>query len=125
MSASRPRDLAERLFDFACDVVTYCRELSKEPGVVRQISWQLSDAATSSAANYEEAKAAYSRRDFAARNSVVLKELRESKLWIRIVIRCRLGPPIEATRLLGEAGELCAIFTSSMKKLHPVQKPQP
>jgi len=26
--------------------VPYCRELSKEPGVVRQIAWQLSDAAT-------------------------------------------------------------------------------
>jgi four helix bundle protein len=121
MSDNRPRDLAERLFDFACDVVTYCRELSKEPGTVRHIAWQLSDSGTSAAANYEEAKAAYSRRDFAARNSVVLKDLRESKLWIRIVIRCRLGPPVEAERLLGEAGELCAIFTSSMKKLPPVQ----
>jgi len=79
--------------------VPYCRELSKEPGVVRQIAWQLSDAATSAAANDQEAKAAYSRREFAAKNSTVLKELRESKLWLR---------------------KLCAIFTSSMKKLHPV-----
>jgi four helix bundle protein len=89
-----PRDLAERLFDFACEVVTYCRELSKEPGTVRHIALQLSDAGTSAAANYEEAKAAYSRREFAAKNSVVLKELRE----------------------------LCAIFTTSMKKLHPVER---
>jgi hypothetical protein len=56
MSISPPRDLAERLFDFACDVVTYSRELSKESGVVRNIAWQLSDAATSAAANYQEAK---------------------------------------------------------------------
>jgi hypothetical protein len=59
VSQTPPRDLAERLFDFACDVVPYCRELSKEPGVVRQIAWQLSDAATSAAANDQEAKAAY------------------------------------------------------------------
>jgi hypothetical protein len=45
-----PRDLGERRFVFACDVVNYCRELSKEPGVVRNIAWQLSDAATSAAA---------------------------------------------------------------------------
>src|SRR5262245_54956641 len=120
MSENHPYDLAERLFDFACDVVTYCRELSKEPGVVRHIAWQLSDAGTSAAANYEEAKAAYSRRDFAAKNSVVLKELRESKLWLRIVIKCRLGPLSEAERLEDEADQLCAIFTSSMKKLHPI-----
>jgi four helix bundle protein len=102
--------------------VTYCRELSKEPGTVRQIAWQLSDAGTSAAANYEEAKAAYSRRDFAAKNSVVLKELRESKLWLRVIVRCRLGPPASAQSLLGEAAQLCAIFTSSMKKLHPVER---
>jgi len=99
------RDLAERLFDFACDVVPYCRELSKEPGVVRHIAWQLSDSATSAAANYQEAKAAYSRREFAAKNSTVLKELRESKLWLRIIIRCQLGPSAESQRLLNEADE--------------------
>ena len=120
MPESPPRDLAERLFEFACDVVPYCCELSKEPGVVRRIAWQLSASATSAAANYQEAKAAYSRREFAAKNSTVLKELRESKLWLRIIIRCRLAPPAESERLLNEVDELCAIFTSSMKKLHPI-----
>jgi four helix bundle protein len=120
MSKTPPRDLAERLFEFACDVVPYCCELSKEPGVVRRIAWQLSASATSAAANYQEAKAAYSRREFAAKNSTVLKELRESKLWLRIVIRCRLGPLGVSDRLLNEADQLCAIFTSSMKRLHPV-----
>jgi four helix bundle protein len=120
MPEKPPRDLAERLFEFACDVVPYCRELSKEPGVVRHIAWQLSDSASSAAANYQEARAAYSRREFAAKNSIVLKELRESKLWLRIIIRCRLGPPAESQRLLNEVGQLCAIFTSSMKKPHPV-----
>jgi len=120
MPEKSPRDLAERLFDFACDVVSYCRRLSEEPGMVRHIAWQLSDSATSAAANYQEAKAAYSRREFAAKNSTVLKELRESKLWLRIVIRCRLGPPAESQRFLNEVDELCAIFTSSMKKLHPI-----
>jgi four helix bundle protein len=121
VTESPSRDLAERLFDFACDVVTYCRELSKEPGVVRHLAWQLSDAGTSAAANYQEAKAAYSRRDFAARNTIVLKELRESKLWIRIVVRCQLGSLAGAQRIENEADQLCAIFTSSMKKLHPVE----
>jgi four helix bundle protein len=73
-------------------------------------------------ANYEEAKAAYSRRDFAAKNSVVLKELRESKLWLRVIVRCGLGSLAGAQRLLREADELCAIFTTSMKKLHPVER---
>jgi len=122
MAGIPPRDLAERTFTFACDVVTYCRELSKEPGVVRHIAWQLAEAATSVAANYQEAKAAYSRREFAAKTSVSLKEVRESDMWLRVVITCELGPREASTRLQRESNELVAIFTASMRKLKPVRR---
>ena len=120
MPQGPPRDLGERSFNFACDVVKYCRELSKEPGVVRNIAWQLADAATSAAANYQEAKAAYSRKEFALKTSVSLKELRESDLWLRVVLTCELGPPETPTRLQKESNELVAIFTASMRKLRPI-----
>jgi four helix bundle protein len=120
--AMPPEDLGERTFRFACDAVQYCRELSKEPGVVRNVAWQLAEAATSAAANYQEAKAAYSRREFAANNGIVLKELRESKLWLRVVVTCELGQLDTPRRLLAEADELVAMFTTSMKRLHPVGK---
>jgi four helix bundle protein len=120
MTPTSTNDLGERTFRFACDIVKYCRELSKEPGVVRNIAWQLSDAATSAAANYQEAKGAYSRREFAAKNGIVLKELRESKLWLRVIVSCELGPLSEPKRLLQEADELVAIFTTGMKRLNPV-----
>ncbi len=79
MPAQHPKDLRQRVFEFARDVVVFARDLSKEPGVVRNISWQLASAATSSGANLEEAKSAYSRRDFAAKNAVSLKEMREAR----------------------------------------------
>jgi four helix bundle protein len=120
MSTAPLRDLGERTFHFACETVTYCRELSKESGVVRNIAWQLSAAATSAAANYQEAKGAYSRREFAAKNGIVLKELKEAKLWYRIIIRCELGPLGEPGRLVKEADELVAMFTAGMKRLNPV-----
>jgi four helix bundle protein len=122
MAATPPRDLGERTFNFACDIVNYCRELSKEPGVVRNIAWQLSDAATSAAANYQEAKAAYSRKDFAAKTSVCLKELRESDLWLRVVLSCELGPGAAPARLQAESNQLVAIFTASMRRLRPVTR---
>jgi four helix bundle protein len=120
MSQKPPRDLGERTFNFACDVVRYCRELSKEPGVVRQVAWQLSDAATSAAAQYQEAKAAYSRKEFAAKNSGSLKELREADLWLRVIVNCELGELQSAKKLRAESNELVAIFTASMRKLRPV-----
>jgi four helix bundle protein len=112
-----PRDLAQRTFMFACAVVQFCRKLSREAGVVRHIAWQLAAAGTSVAANYEEAKGAYSRREFAAKNSIVLKEAREARLWLQIALSCELAPESEITPLLGEANQLVGILTAGLKTL--------
>ena len=111
------RDLADRTFEFACAIVKFCLKLSAQPSVGRQIAWQLADAGTSIAANYEEAKAAYSRRDFRAKTSIVLKEARESRLWLRVIAANRLARSEELDPLLRESNELVAIFTASMKTL--------
>ena len=76
-------------------------------------------AATSAAANLEEAKAAYSRRDFAAKNSISLKEMRESRYWLRLISRCELAPTADVQPLLDEANELTAMLTAGMKRLNP------
>ena len=117
MANNPPFDLAERTFRFACAIVRFCRKLAQEPGVTRHIAWQLADAGTSIAANYEEAKAAYSRRDFTAKSSIVLKEARESRMWLRLIEAEQLAPIDEVRPLLSEANELVAIFTTSMKRL--------
>src|SRR3954453_1458095 len=117
MANNPPYDLAERTFRFACAIVRFCRKLAQEPGVTRHIAWQLADAGTSIAANYEEAKAAYSRRDFTAKSSIVLKEARESRMWLRLIEAEKLAPIDEVRPLLNEANELVAIFTTSVKRL--------
>jgi four helix bundle protein len=117
MTLQPPRDLLERTFRFACAVVPFCRKLSAEPGVVRQIAWQLADAGTSVAANYEEAKGSYSRRDFAAKNSIVLKEARESRMWLRLILECGLAPACDARPLFEEANQLVGIFTATVRTL--------
>jgi four helix bundle protein len=122
MTSAKPRDLGERTFQFACAVVRFCRKLSIEPGVVRHIAWQLADAGTSIAANYEEAKGAYSRRDFVFKNSVVLKEARESRLWLRVILACELVSQGGAQVLYDEANELVGIFTASVKTLRGLQR---
>jgi four helix bundle protein len=118
MTHTPPRDLGERTFQFACAVVRFCRKLSAEPGVVRQIAWQLADAGTSVAASYEEAKGSYSRREFAAKNAIVLKEAREARLWLRVIIACNLGAQKEeAERLYDESDQLVAIFIAAVRRL--------
>jgi four helix bundle protein len=75
----------------------------------------LLNAATSVGANSEEAKSAYSRREFALKNSIALKEARESVFWLRLILSCELSTDPETTRLLKEAGELVGILSATVR----------
>jgi len=72
------------------------------------------------AAQYQEARAAYSRKEFAAKNSGTLKELRESDLWLRVILVCEIGPRETPATLQSESNQLVAIFTASMRRLRPI-----
>jgi four helix bundle protein len=116
MASDKARDLCERTFLFACDIVSFCRELSKESGVCRQIAGQLLRAGTSVGANTEEARAAYSRREFACKNSLVLREAREARFWLRVIAANRLATSEAIQPLLTEANELVGIFTATVRR---------
>jgi len=79
------RDLADRLFRFAVNVINATRALPKTPEY-KVIVYQVVKASTSSGANYEESQAAVSTADFANKVGIALKEMRESHYWIRIII---------------------------------------
>ena len=71
---------------------------------------------TSPLPNHGEAQAAESRNDFIHKLSVCLKELRESKRWLRLIQRVSLvtnGASVEA--LLTETDELIRIFAASLR----------
>ncbi len=74
--------LSERILDFVVKVVQLVDVLPKGLAATR-IGGQLIDSATSSGANYEEACAPESRSDFVYKMSVVLKELKETRYWLR------------------------------------------
>lgn len=116
MVDSKPRDLCDRTFQFASDIVTLCRVLSREPGVSRQVAGQLLRAGTSVGANAEEAKAAFTRREFACKNCVALREAREARYWLRLVAEHDLAPSAAIRPLIDEATELVAIYTTVVKR---------
>jgi four helix bundle protein len=117
MPSPEHEDLRARTFRFTCDVYDFCEDLSRLPGIPRRISYQLFDAAASVGANLEEAKAAYSRRDFAAQNSISLKESRESKYWLRVASAKGLGNAHLRDHLLRESDQLVAMLTSGVRRL--------
>jgi four helix bundle protein len=72
----RPRDIAERTFEFAARVVGLCRAVKGRDVATRVIISQLMRAGTSVGANVEEAQVSHSRADFAVKCSIACKEAR-------------------------------------------------
>ena len=83
----------------------------------RRIAYQLFDAASSIGSNLEEAKSSYSRKEFAAKNCISLKESREAGYWLRVADTKRLGPAQLRAKLLAESNKLTAILTTIVKRL--------
>jgi four helix bundle protein len=116
MPQTKPRDLCDRTFLFSCEIVTFCLAMARQPGATRQIAGQLLRAGTSVGANAEEAKAAFTRREFACKNAIVLRESRESRFWLRVIAATRLAPVASIDPLLAEANELVGIYTATVRK---------
>ncbi len=108
-------DLEDRLVAFAADVIVFTRSLSKEYAVVR-IKEQIARSSMSSALNYGEAQAAESRRDFRHKSSIVLKELKETRVGLKFLARLNSGNHDDRETLLQECKELSAIFATIIKR---------
>jgi len=84
--------------------------------VGNHIAGQLIRCGTSPAPNYGEAQSAESRADFIHKMKVCLKELRETKIWLLMIIRAKLVKPASKLEpLIDENDELISIFVSSIK----------
>jgi four helix bundle protein len=82
-------DLSDRFMKFVVTILMLERELLKTYSG-RHIYGQLFRAGTSAGANYEEARAGESRADFIPKMQIVLKELRESYFWTKLIVASKL-----------------------------------
>lgn len=112
---SRGREIRERAFQFACDVVRLHDLLASRGGSARDLSRQLLRAATSVGANLEEADAAQSRADFISKCTIALKEGRESLYWLRL-LQATGKLDGAADPLLHECDRIVAVLTTIVKK---------
>ena len=104
--------LKGRTKQFAIDVLEFVDTLPTRGSAVR-VGWQLTDAATSVAANYRAACRARSHAEFAAKIGQVLEESDESLFWLEVCTERTFGEASSRRRLLSEADELTAIFAAS------------
>jgi four helix bundle protein len=107
--------LSERFLNFAINIMKLDSQLCKSYSG-RHIYGQLFRAGTSAGANYEEARAGESRQDFIHKMQLVLKELRESQFWIKLIISSKLITTQEEVLnfILKESRELAGITAKSV-----------
>ena len=108
-------DLEERLIDFAVRIIHIAESLPKTK-VGNHVSGQLIRCGTSPAPNYGEAQSAESRSDFIHKMKVSLKELRETRIWLLMIVKAnliKLKSKLEP--LISENNELISIFVTSVK----------
>lgn len=113
MSAERAEAMEERLLDFAVRIGAVVDALP-ETRLGRHIAGQLIRCGTSPAANYGEADAAESKADFIHKLGIVFKELRECRIWLKLIIKAQLLPDGRMAPLLDECQQLCKIIGSSL-----------
>ena len=106
------QDIRDRAFDYACEVVGFCEQLTESGGVGRLMVPQLLDCSLSFATMLEEARAAESDGDFISKCCIGLKECRESWTRMRVCERRRKGPPTKAKELVQEGSELISIVAT-------------
>jgi four helix bundle protein len=107
-------DIEDRLIEFAVRIIKLCNKL---PGNVvgKHISRQLVRSGTSPAPNYAEARGAESQKDFVHKLKVVLKELNESRVWLKMVVHAELVESFKLEALSIECNELCRVIGASIQ----------
>src|SRR5881296_3748789 len=113
-SQIRADELEERLINFAVRIIKLSANLPNTPAG-KHIAGQILRSGTSPAPNYGEARGAESHADFVHKVRIVLKELNETSIWLRVIERSHILKPELLTEIIQENNELCRIFITSLK----------
>lgn len=104
----------EKAFAFAVRIVKLAHHLAREKREF-VLSKQILRSGTSVGANVEEAIAAFSKRDFAAKISISYKEARETHYWLRLLVATDLIEESEFQSLANDCDELCKLLFSILR----------
>jgi four helix bundle protein len=108
-------DLEERLLLFSTRIIKIVEQLANTKAG-NHVAGQLLRSGTSPYPNHGEAQAAESPRDFIHKLRISLKELRETKRWLKLIQHVPLiSKPELLHESIEETEELIKIFVASIK----------
>ena len=112
------KELEERMIDFAVAVAHLANQAPSGTSA-KFYAGQMIRSSGSSALNYGEAQAGESIKDFIHKNKIVLKELRETLICLKIAERAKLYKSEEEVKsAIKENNELISIFVATIKTAH-------
>jgi four helix bundle protein len=123
-----PEELSERLWQFAARIAKVVDALP-DTWVGRHVAGQIVRSGIAAAPNYDEARSGESRADFIHKVNIALKELVETRGWLKFIILAKLLPAKRVAVLVEECNQLCRILGKSVatakaaRKSGPVEEP--
>jgi four helix bundle protein len=108
-------DLEERTAIFGENVIRFVKDIKINP-ITKPLIEQIIRSATSIGANYMEADACNSKKDFINKLVISKKEAKETMHWLRMISVADVDSLIECRKLWKEAHELVLIFSTIIKK---------
>jgi four helix bundle protein len=107
-------DLEKRLLEFSLRAIRLSRKIENSKAG-KHTANQLLRSSTSPLANHAEAQAAESAKDFIHKLKIALKELKETRRWLKLVKHVPLVEKPDLLReILDETDQLIRIFVTSI-----------
>ena len=110
----RENVVLQKTYSFAVMITKFCFEIQQNKKEF-VISRQLLKSGTSIGANVEEAQGAISKAEFIAKMQIALKEAKETKYWLRLIIDANVYRNEKSETLLQECNEIIQLITSILK----------
>jgi four helix bundle protein len=107
-------DLEDRLLEFSARIIRLVDELPNTRAA-NHLPGQLLRCGTSPYGNHGEVEAAESRKDFVHKLKICLKELKETRRWLRLACKSSIISATKTAAILNETEELIRISFSSIR----------
>jgi len=115
MTKEMQYDLQDRLVEYAVRIIRLSEALP-ETKAGKHVASQILRSGSSPAPNHAEAQSAESKADFVHKLKIALKELRETKIWLKIILKAKMIKPVSKLNpLLQETDELIAVLFTSIE----------
>lgn len=105
--------IEDRLIDFAVRIIGLTGKF-RATHAAAHVSGQMLRSGTSPAPHYGEARSAESRADFVHKLKIALKELNETKVWLKMTLRARLAGDEPVEPIIDECQQLSRILSASI-----------